>query len=238
MSNFSRGMTIVAILFTLTGCYKGELSMGSLSPPIQKSYEISGSSHDEAFRMAHRALEESRLEIYGSHKETGQIDAGINGSANVVQGDSRTFVTNFAEFKFFLNKAVSGNLIFTVESRSSSGGQDLIDSFIQHYSKYVQFKSVSEDEVVSETAEQKPVAEIPHDQPDFSGQVISEIRTGSPILPETKYEFSKKEIVQIQSFLKKLGYDPGPVDGEMNSTTMEAIEKFKAENKVVKRLFE
>jgi hypothetical protein len=136
-----------------------------------------------------------------------------------------------------LNKEESGNLVFTVESKASSDGQAYIDTFIEKYSKYVVLKEISDDKAAAEIAIEKPVAGTEKDESFLGGQIISEIRTSSPILPEKKYDFSKQEIIQIQTFLNKLGYYPGPTDGKMNGETMEAIEKFKAENKVIKKLF-
>lgn len=228
MYNFFRGMTIVAIVFALSGCSVGELSLGNLSPSVKDEYEISGSSFDKAFQMAYRALEESDFEIYNSDKDAGTIDVLINKDTDPFQ-DVRVITTKPPEFEFNLKETKSGKLVFNIESKSSS--QKYIEQFLERYSRYIEFREIGNHKEASDNkvnAGNKPIV---------SEQIISEIRIGSPSLYETRYEFTKEEIIQIQVILYKLGYDPGPPDGTMNSKTMAAIEKFKTENKVLMKLF-
>ena len=138
-----------------------------------------------------------------------------------MQGDLRDFATVSAELKFFLKTTEAGNLVFTIDSKSSMGGQKYIDNFMEKYSRYVSFTEVGHEN--STFAAKKTGT----DNSLISQSIVSEARTVDPTAPVKKHEFSKDEIVEIQALLKKLGYDPGPADGAINSKTRAAIEKFK-----------
>jgi hypothetical protein len=237
MRHFLKGISIALAVFASAGCQVGHFSMGSLSHPVQERYEISGASFDEAFRAAYRAAEEADLDIYSSSRETGQLHAGIDRTTNTIQGDSRSFVTTFAEFNFSLDKTESGTLVFTVESLSGGADQAYIAEFLDRYGKKIEFRAIAQKSSSGEAAEDRKVLKDAGEPGTHTGQVISEIRTGSPILPEEKYEFSTREIIRIQTVLKRLGYDPGPVNGEMTSNTLDAIKKFKEEYKILRKLF-
>jgi hypothetical protein len=212
-------IVLVVFSFALTGCNAVGLIVGGMSPPVIKEYEINGSSFDKAFQMAYRAIEESKLEIYNSNKDVGKIDAGINMGKDDRERDSRVTKINFTTFNFFLREDSPGKMIFSIEAKSSMGGQKYIDLFTQNYGKYVKFAEVSKGSTLGS-----------HDK-------IEEARMDNTVPSEesnTKEAIlSKEEIVQVQIMLKKLGYDPGPPDGIMGGKTLTAIEKFKAENKPI-----
>jgi hypothetical protein len=244
MCNFFRRAAIAAVVLALTGCHGGGVTVGGLAFPVKSSYEIVGSSYAESFQLASRAMAESDFEIYRSNREAGEIDARTGSGADLM-GDNRAFRMKFTEVKFDLRETESGRIVFDIEAKSSSDSQASIDRFLATYGKYVRF---------TETADGRPEAaagkraadEVRPKAPGISVKsesepIISEIRTQYSELPSMtaaeKPEFSRQEIVQIQTLLKKLGYDPGAVDGEMNSRTREAIERFKAENGVLMKLF-
>lgn len=235
MYNFFRGMTIVAIVFALTGCSAGEFSMGGLAPPVKRDYVITGSSFDESFEKAHLSLKETDLRIFNSDKDAGQIDAGINRSANLIQGDSRTFTTDSAEFKYVLKEKESGGLVFTLESKSSAGGQKYIDQFIDNYRKYIKFAEIGSEEPGPGQKMQSQVERFDNTVNDE--QIISDLRTIDPVIRTKRPLLSRQEIIEVQIVLQKLGYYTGSADGTMNSETMDAIEKFKTENKAIRKLY-
>ena len=235
MYNFFRGMTIAAIAFTLTGCAGGELSLGGLAPSVKREYVITGSSFDESFQMAHRVIEESDLDIYSSNKDIGKIDAGIDRSTNTT-GDSRSFTTNFVEFKYKQKETEQGKIIFDVESKSNRGGNQYIDQFVEEYSKYVKFSEITDEGGSQEFRTRMPKIES-LDESGESEQVITEIRTGDPVIRSKKPVLSRQEMIEVQIVLQKLGYYTGSADGTMNSETMDAIEKFKTENKAIRKLY-
>lgn len=41
------------------------------------------------------------------------------------------------------------------------------------------------------------------------------------------------DVMEIQSLLKKIGYDPGPIDGIFGEKTQDAVEKFQQDNKLI-----
>jgi peptidoglycan hydrolase-like protein with peptidoglycan-binding domain len=75
------------------------------------------------------------------------------------------------------------------------------------------------------------------DESGESQQIISEIKTGDPVIRTKRLSLSKQEIIEVQIVLQKLGYYTGSADGTMNSETMNAIEKFKDENGALRKLF-
>jgi hypothetical protein len=234
MYNFFRGMTIAAIVFALTGCAGGELSLGSFSPPVKREFVINGSSFDESFQVAHRIIEESDLDIYSSNRDVGKIDAGIDRSTNTT-GDSRSFTTNFVEFKYELKETEPGRIVFNVEAKSNRGGNQYIDRFAEEYSKYVKFSEITSEGAQAFGARAPKIESL--NESGESQQIISEIKTGDPVIRTKKLSLSKQEIIEVQIVLQKLGYYTGSADGTMNSETMNAIEKFKAENGAIRKLF-
>ena len=223
MCRLVRGMMIAAVVLALTGCSMGKLSMGSLSPSDHNEYQIFGSNFDKSFQLAYQAIQESNLEIYDSNKDTGKIAARINIRTDSMQGDLRDFATVSAELKFSLRKTEAGNLLFAIDSKSNMGGQKYIDKFMEKYSRYVSFTEIGHDNPMF--TEKK----IETDNATMSENIVSEARTVDPTSPVKRHEFSQDDIIEIQNLLNKLGYDPGPADGAINSKTRAAIEKFKVD---------
>ncbi len=223
MHKFLRGMLIAAVVFAMTGCSMGKISIGNLSPTAKSRFEIFGSTYDESFQAAHRAILESDLEIFSSDKRSGTIKAGLNSREDSIQGDTRSFTTNFADMKFVLRKSEAGNLLFEIESKSSMSGQKYVDRFMEKYSEYVKFVEVGHES--SPFLEKK----VEQNKTGLSETIITEARTADPISTVKIREFSKEEVIDIQNLLTKLGYDPGPADGTINSRTRAAIEKFKVD---------
>jgi hypothetical protein len=193
MFKFFTVMTIFAIVFALSGCQRGGLTLGVLNFPVNADYEIVGSDFDEAFQTAYRSLEECNLEIYNSDKDEGKIYARVNRSADSAADNSRAFTTNATDFKFQLKQIESGNLSFNIKSKSSGGGQKYIDQFINKYAEYVELTDIS----TKNTIQIKPViteirtpTEIKDREPTVSEESSPRPRysirsVGQPVISET-----------------------------------------------------
>lgn len=228
MRRFIRGMIISSILFALTGCSMNQLPSISGFSPTGKEYEIVGSDFDKSFRMAHMAMTDSGFDVYNVNKSTGEIEAQLI-LRDASSQDTRTITTKHPEIKFSLERAEQDRLVFDLESKT--GSRKEMEAFVEQYGKHVDFFEVIDEE------EREKAEAVEYEKNRYNEQVITEIRTGGSVLREKKYDFSRDEIIQIQVFLYRLGYDPGPADGIMNRKTFTAIEKFKAENKIVRELF-
>lgn len=232
MMSFLKGIIFCAIVAALTGCAGSGVSLSSsLAPPIKQEYEIFNSSYDKAFEMAHQAMAETELEIYNVDKRAGKIEARADRTAEPVGGDSKTFVMKYTEFKFNIREVYPQRILFSVECKSSSGDQNYINNFIEKYSTLVDLSELSGEAPESYIADEKPILSSSRDE-----RMISDIRS-TYMYEQESPEFTKQEIIHIQTVLYRLGYDPGPADGTMNKKTRAAIERFKIENEVLSRLF-
>ncbi|MBU4185385.1 MAG: hypothetical protein KKI12_10280 [Proteobacteria bacterium] len=107
----------------LTGC-AGNLCL--LRGEIIKSFTVTGVEYDEAFSKAIRTSTEIGLGVFTSDKSAGTFFAQ-RGSG----------VGELTYMNFFLEKGAKGKLAFILKVKSSKGGENVINEFVDHYGKYV-----------------------------------------------------------------------------------------------------
>ncbi|MHB9101093.1 MAG: peptidoglycan-binding domain-containing protein [Sulfuricella sp.] len=58
--------------------------------------------------------------------------------------------------------------------------------------------------------------------------------TSAPVPPKSEPSSQKMTVQEIQQHLSELGYHPGPADGKMGKSTIEALKKFQHDNNLAK----